>query len=48
MATPEWQKEVEGIHAVSTFMGSAKTRQFIERDHAAEKAFLTELGLAKK
>jgi len=48
MATPEWQKEVESAHGVSAFMGSAKTREFMERDHASEKAFLSELGLAKK
>lgn len=48
MATPEWQKEIESAHGVSEFMGSAMTRKFMERDYAAEKAFLTELGLAKK
>jgi putative tricarboxylic transport membrane protein len=48
MSTPEWQKEVEGAHAVSQFMGSARTRAFIERDYAAERAFLVDLGLAKK
>jgi putative tricarboxylic transport membrane protein len=48
MATPEWQKEIESAHGVSAFIGSVKTRQFMERDYAAEKAFLTELGLAKK
>ena len=47
MSTPEWQKEVETIHAVSAFVGSAKTRQLIERDYAAQKAILTELGLAR-
>jgi tripartite-type tricarboxylate transporter receptor subunit TctC len=25
MSTPEWQKEVETVHAVGAFMGSAKT-----------------------
>jgi putative tricarboxylic transport membrane protein len=48
MATPEWQKEIDSAYGVSAFMGSAKTRQFMERDYAAEKAFLSELGLAKK
>jgi putative tricarboxylic transport membrane protein len=48
MATPEWQKEIESAHGVSEFMGSAKTRQFMEREHATEKAFLTDLGLAKR
>jgi putative tricarboxylic transport membrane protein len=47
MATPEWQKEVETVHALTAFVGSAKTRQFIERDYAAQKAILTELGLAR-
>jgi hypothetical protein len=28
-------------------VGFAKTRQFIERDYAAQKAILTELGLAR-
>ncbi|MGZ9003863.1 MAG: tripartite tricarboxylate transporter substrate-binding protein [Burkholderiales bacterium] len=45
MSTPEWQKEVETVHAVSAFMGAAKTRQLMERDYAAQKALLTELGL---
>ena len=47
MATPEWQKEVETIHALTAFVGSEKTRQLIARDYAAQKAILTELGLAK-
>jgi putative tricarboxylic transport membrane protein len=48
IASPEWQSYVESVYAVSEFMGSARTREYIERDYAAEKAFLTELGLAKK
>ena len=47
MATPEWKHEVESTYAISEFVGSAATRKFIERDHAQEKAFLTELGLVK-
>ena len=47
MATPEWQKEVETINALSAFVGSAKTRQLMERDYAMQKAILTDLGLAK-
>ena len=47
MATPEWKHEVESTYAVSEFMGSAATRKFMERDHAQEKAFLTELGRVK-
>src|SRR5688500_12851823 len=34
MATPEWQKEIDSAFGVSAFMGSAKTRQFMERDYA--------------
>ena len=48
IASPEWQSYVESVYAVSEFMGSAKTREYIERDYAAEKAFLTDLGLAAK
>lgn len=48
MATPEWQKEIDSAYGVSAFMGSEKTRQFMARDYAAEKTFLTELGLVKK
>jgi putative tricarboxylic transport membrane protein len=45
IATPEWQKEVETVHATSAFMGSARTREYMERDYAAQKALLTDLGL---
>lgn len=48
MSTPEWKQEIESAFGVSEFIGSAATRKFMERDHAQEKAFLTELGLAKK
>lgn len=48
MAASEWQKEIENTHGVSEFMGSARTRKFMEQDHAQERAFLTELGLIKK
>ena len=48
MASAEWQKEVDGAYGVSKFMGSARTREFMARDHASEKAFLSELGLAKR
>lgn len=48
MATPEWRQEIDSAYGVSEFMGSAKTRQFMEREHAAEKAFLTDLGLVKR
>ena len=45
MSTPEWQKEVESAQAVSTCLGSAKTREFMERDYVFQKALLTDLGL---
>ena len=50
-ATSQWKPEqsyVESVYAVSEFSTSAKTREFAASDHAAEKAFLTELGLVKK
>jgi len=43
----EWKKEIEANFWTSEFMGRAETMKFIERDHAALKAFLTDLGLAK-
>jgi putative tricarboxylic transport membrane protein len=43
----EWKKEVEANFWVSEFMNRAETMKFLERDHAALKAFLTELGLAR-
>ena len=48
IASPEWQKEIESTYGVSEFMGSAKTRKFMEQDHASERAFLMELGLIRK
>lgn len=48
IASAEWQGYVESVYAVSEFMSAAKTREFAERDYAAEKAFLTDLGLVKK
>ena len=48
MSSPEWQKEIESTFGVSEFMGSAKTRKFMEQDHAQERAFLQDLGLIKK
>lgn len=48
MASAEWQKEIENTYGVSEFMGSAKTRKYMEQDHAAERAFLLDLGLIKK
>jgi putative tricarboxylic transport membrane protein len=43
----EWKKELEMNFWTSEFMGSAETRKRMERDNAAERAFLVELGLAK-
>ena len=43
----EWKKEVEANFWVSEFMNRAETMRFLERDHAALKAFLSELGLAR-
>ena len=48
IASSEWQSDVESVYAVSEYSTSAKTREFAANDHAAEKAFLTELGLVKK
>jgi len=48
ITSAEWQGYVESVYAVSEFMTSAKLREYAERDHAAERAFLTELGLLKK
>jgi putative tricarboxylic transport membrane protein len=43
----EWKKELEANFWTSEFMNRAETMKFLERDHAAVKAFLTDLGLAK-
>ncbi len=43
----EWKKELEANFWVSDFMNRAETLKFLERDHAAVKAFLIDLGLAK-
>ena len=43
----EWKKEVDANFWVSEFMGRAETMKYLEREHAALKAFLTDLGLAK-
>lgn len=45
--SPEWKKEVEANFWVSEFMNRAETMKFIEREHVALKAFLTDLGLAR-
>ena len=48
METPEWKAEMELLHGASEYMGSAKTRKFMEQDYAEIKAFLLELELIKK
>lgn len=43
----EWKKELEANFWVGDFMNRAETMKYLERDHAALKAFLTDLGLAR-
>ena len=43
----EWKRELAANFWVSDFMGRAETMKYIERDHAALKAFLLDLGPAK-
>ncbi len=43
----EWKKEVEANFWISDFMNRAETMKFLERDHAAVRAFLIDLGMAK-
>jgi putative tricarboxylic transport membrane protein len=43
----EWKKEVEANFWVSEYMNRAETMKFLERDHAALRSFLAELGLAR-
>ena len=43
----EWKKEVAANFWVSEFMNRTETMKFLERDHAALKSFLIDLGLAK-
>ncbi|MEQ1776613.1 MAG: tripartite tricarboxylate transporter substrate binding protein, partial [Burkholderiales bacterium] len=43
----EWKKEVEANFWVSEFMNRAETMKFLEREHAALRTFLIDLGLAK-
>ena len=48
METPEWKAEMALLHGTSEYMGSAKTRKFMEQDYAEIKAFLADLDLIKK
>jgi len=48
MDTPEWKTEMNTIHGMSEFMGSARLRKYMEEDYAELKAFLTEIELVKK
>jgi putative tricarboxylic transport membrane protein len=43
----EWKKEVEANFWVSDFMNRAETMKYLERDNAALRAFLTDLGLVR-
>ena len=43
----EWKKELEANFWTSEFMNRAETMKYLERDHAALKVFLTDLGLAR-
>jgi putative tricarboxylic transport membrane protein len=46
--SPDWKEEMSRIHGMTEYMGSARTRKFMEQDYAEIKAFLTELELVKK
>jgi putative tricarboxylic transport membrane protein len=43
----EWKQDLEKNFWTPEFMGAREMRQFMERDYAAVKAFLGELGLAR-
>ena len=43
----EWKKEVEANFWINEFMGRTETLKYLERDHAALKVFLSDLGLVK-
>ena len=43
----EWKQDLDKNFWTAEFMGAREMRQFMDRDHAALKAFLTDLGLAK-
>ncbi len=43
----EWKKEVEANFWISEFMNRAETMKFLERDQAALRAFLMDMGLVR-
>lgn len=43
----EWKKELEANSWAADFMNRAQTLKFLEREHAATKVFLTDLGIVK-
>ena len=48
METPDWKAEMALLHGTSEYMGSARTRKFMEQDYAEIKTFLADLDLIKK
>jgi putative tricarboxylic transport membrane protein len=46
--TQEWKDEMVKLNGLPEFMGAARFKPFLDEDYAAVKAFLIELGLAKK
>ena len=48
METQDWKTEMNTINGMSEYMGSARTRKFMEEDYADIKAFLTDLEMVKK
>ena len=48
METPDWKADMALLHGTSEYMGSARTRKFMEQDYAETKSFLAELELIKK
>jgi len=47
-ATDEWKTELERNYWFNDFMPSAQFRKELEKEYAATKAVLVELGLAKQ
>ena len=45
--SPEWKKELEANFWTGDFMNRAETMKYLERENAALRAFLTDLGLAR-
>lgn len=44
---PEWKKELEANFWTGEFMNRAETMKYLERENAALRAFLSDLGLAR-